>query len=275
MVLTHRWLGQEIMSSSVLCPAALAVALGLRHGLDADHLAAIDGLTRFNMVGRRGFAPYCGTLFSAGHSAAIFFAAAMLAVLASAWTPPHWLEPAGKIFSAAILLLLGVSNLRPGAADTRAAQHGHFTGLRAGLFAAVLRSSRPWQVILVGVLFAVSFDAFGLAALFAASAAALGGVAVAAVLALAFALGMVAVDTGNGVWIARLASRSDRASKAASRAMTLTVAVISLLVGTVVACSSFWMSFDQWLNSHELTVSSLVVLAVLCAYMFGRSTPLV
>jgi hypothetical protein len=41
-----------------------------------------------------------------------------------------------------------------------------------------------------------------------------------------------------------------------------------------VACSSFWMSFDQWLNSHELTVSSLVVLAVLCAYMFGRSTPL-
>lgn len=262
------------MSASALGPAAIAVALGLRHGLDADHLAAIDGLTRFNMVRRRGLAPYCGTLFSAGHSAAILFAAAMLAPLASAWTPPHWLEPAGKIFSAAILLLLGVSNLRPAAADSRVSQHRHFTGMRAGLFAAVLRSSRPWQVILVGVLFAVSFDAFGLAALFAASAAALGGVAVAAMLALVFAVGMVAVDTGNGVWIARLARRSDRASEAASRAMTLTVAVISLLVGAVMACSCIWISFDQWLNSHELTVSSLVVLAVLCAYTLGRSIPL-
>ena len=107
-----------------------------------------------------------------------------------------------------------------------------------------------------------------------ASAAALGGVAVAAMLALVFAVGMVAVDTGNGVWIARLARRSDRASEAASRAMTLTVAVISLLVGAVVACSCIWISFDQWLNSHELTVSSLVVLAVLCAYTLGRSIPL-
>jgi len=260
------------MSASALGPAALALALGLRHGLDVDHLAAIDGLTRFNMARRRGFAPFCGTLFSAGHSAAILFAAVMLAALASASTPPHWLEPAGKSFSAAILFLLGLSNLRPAAADSRVSQHRHFTGMRTSLFAAVLRSSRPLQVILVGVLFAVWFDAFGLAALFAASATALGGAAVAAALALAFAVGMVAVDTGNGFWIAQLAGRSDRASEAASRAMTLTVAVISVLVAIAVACSCFWISFDQWLNSHELAVSSLVVLAVLCAYMLRRSS---
>jgi nickel/cobalt transporter (NiCoT) family protein len=262
------------MSASALGPAALAVALGLRHGLDADHLAAIDGLTRFNMIRRRGFAPYCGMLFSAGHSAAILFAAAVLATLAEAWTPPNWLESAGKIFSAAILLLLGFSNLRPAAGDLRVSQRGHFRGMRTTLFAFVLRSSRPWQVLLVGVLFAVSFDGFGLAALFAASATALGGAAVAAALALAFAVGMVAVDTGNGVWMARLARRSDRASEAAARAMTLTVAFISLLVGSAVAWSCFSISFDQWLNSHELTVSSLVVAAVLCAYMLRRSTTL-
>src|SRR5262249_41866630 len=197
------------MSASALGPAALAVALGLRHGLDADHLAAIDGITRFNMIRRSGFAPYCGTLFSAGHSAAILFAAAMLAALASAWTPPHWLEPVGKIFSAAILLLLGVSNLRPAAADSRVSQHGHFTGVRTGLFAVVLRSSHPWQVILVGVLFAVSFDAFGLAALFAASAAALGGAAMAAVLSLVFAVGMGAVGSCHGGWGGRAGARSD------------------------------------------------------------------
>lgn len=134
----------------------------------------------------------------------------------------------------------------------------------------MLHSSRPWQVILVGVLFAVSFDALGLASLFAASAAALGGAALATPLALAFTTGMVIVDTGNGVWVARLAQRSDRLNGATSRALTFTVAIMSLLLGAAIACSCFWLSFDQWLNVHELSVSLIVVLAVLCAYLIQR-----
>jgi high-affinity nickel-transport protein len=138
------------MSISAAASAALALAMGLRHGFDADHLAAIDGLTRFNMVKQRNFAPYCGTLFSAGHGAAILAAASMMAVLASAWAPPVWLEPMGKILSAAILLLLGVSNLRSAIARPRRSQHFHLAGMRTRLFAVVLRSSHPWQVTLVG-----------------------------------------------------------------------------------------------------------------------------
>jgi nickel/cobalt transporter (NiCoT) family protein len=33
----------------------LAFALGTRHGLDADHLAAIDGMVRCNVERRPGF----------------------------------------------------------------------------------------------------------------------------------------------------------------------------------------------------------------------------
>jgi len=145
--------------------AALALALGLRHGLDADHLAAIDGLTRFNMIRRREFAPYCGALFSAGHGGAIVLAATLLAGLASAWTPPVWLEWTGKFFSAATLLLLGVSNFRLAVSPRSAPQLLPVTGLRGGVFGVTLRSSRAWQIMLVGALFAVSFDALGLAAL--------------------------------------------------------------------------------------------------------------
>jgi len=259
------------MTLNVVGSAALAIALGLRHGLDADHLAAIDGLTRFNMTRRRKFAPYCGALFSAGHGGAIVLAATLLAGLASAWTPPVWLEWTGKLFSATTLLLLGASNLRLALSPRSAAQLLPMTGLRGGVLGVTLRSSRAWQIMLVGALFAVSFDALGLAALFAATAAVLGGVPLAAALALAFAAGMVITDGSNGAWMAHLARRSDQTNKQAARAMTLTVALMSMLVGTAVACSCLWPSFNQWLNLHELFASLLVVAGVLCAYLVGRS----
>jgi nickel/cobalt transporter (NiCoT) family protein len=254
---------------SVVGSATLALALGLRHGLDADHLAAIDGLTRFNMLRRRRFAPYCGALFSAGHGGAIVLVATLLSGLASAWTPPVWLEWTGKFFSAATLLLLGVSNLRL-AVSPRSEAHLSLTSLRGGIFGATLRSSRAWQIMLVGALFAVSFDALGLAALFAATAAARGGAALAASLGLAFAAGMVITDASNGAWMAHLARRSDQTNKQAARAMTLAVALMSMLVGTAVVCSCLCSSFDQWLGLHELFVSLLLVAGVLCTYLLAK-----
>src|SRR5262249_59454809 len=140
-----------------------------------------------------------------------------------------------------------------------------------GVFGVTLRSSRAWQVMLVGALFAVSFDALGLAALFAATAAALGGAARAVSLALAFAAGMVITDASNGAWMAHLARRSDQTNKQAARAMTLAVALMSMLVGTAMACSCLWSSFNQWLSLHELFASLLVVAGGLFAYPFSQT----
>jgi high-affinity nickel-transport protein len=41
----------------------LTFVLGMKHGFDADHLATIDGLTRYNIRVRPALARYCGTLF--------------------------------------------------------------------------------------------------------------------------------------------------------------------------------------------------------------------
>ena len=46
--------------------AALVFALGMKHGFDADHLATIDGLTRYNARHNPGLARRCGMLFSIG-----------------------------------------------------------------------------------------------------------------------------------------------------------------------------------------------------------------
>ena len=41
----------------------LVFVFGLKHGFDADHLATVDGLTRWNLQRRAPLAAWCGTLF--------------------------------------------------------------------------------------------------------------------------------------------------------------------------------------------------------------------
>jgi high-affinity nickel-transport protein len=57
--------------------ALLVYGLGLRHAVDADHIAAIDNVTRKLMqAGQRPVA--VGFFFAAGHSALIIFATALI-----------------------------------------------------------------------------------------------------------------------------------------------------------------------------------------------------
>ena len=66
----------------------LTFVLGLKHGFDADHLATIDGLTRYNARYRPGLARYCGSLFSLGHGAVVVGIALGTTLLAGQWVVP-------------------------------------------------------------------------------------------------------------------------------------------------------------------------------------------
>jgi len=60
---------------------ALALLLGMQHGLDPDHLAAIDGLTRFNARVNPARARWCGLWFSLGHGTLVTLATLLVATL--------------------------------------------------------------------------------------------------------------------------------------------------------------------------------------------------
>lgn len=60
----------------------LVFTLGLRHGLDADHLAFIDGQTRYNWRMRSPIARWVGTLFSFGHDAVVAGVAVIISLVA-------------------------------------------------------------------------------------------------------------------------------------------------------------------------------------------------
>src|SRR3954463_13718623 len=85
--------------------------LGLKHGVDPDHLAAIDGLTGFKPGGRPPLSRWSGLLFSAGHGVVVTTVAIGVATLATQWQAPAWLEDTGTWISIAFLTLLGVVNV--------------------------------------------------------------------------------------------------------------------------------------------------------------------
>src|SRR4051794_26336826 len=90
----------------------LALIVGARHGLDADHLATIDSLTRYNCRDdpRRG--RLAGLCFSLGHGAVVVCVALIAALLAGRWTAPHWLDAGASLVSMAVLFSLAWVNLR-------------------------------------------------------------------------------------------------------------------------------------------------------------------
>lgn len=251
-------------------PLCLTVfALGLRHGLDADHLATIDGLTRFNSVARPGLARWCGAIFSLGHGGVVILVAATVGSAAMSHPVPSWASGFGAWVSIAFLIALGFLNLAT-VLRTPSEEMVRPTGLRSRLLSSLTQTARPLAIASIGALFAVSFDALSQAVLFSATAARFGGWASAAVLGVLFTLGMLLVDGANGAWVAILLKRADRRARMASRAIGLFVVLISFGVAALGAARHFSLQPDGSLDSRGLLVGiALIVAAALGSMLLG------
>ena len=241
--------------------AGVVLLLGLKHGFDADHLATIDGLTRCNARAGRSFARFCGALFSLGHGLVVLAIALAVGVLSRTWHTPAWLEISGAWISIGFLTLLGALNLHA----VLAADPGQVVapvGLKGRLLGRLAAVDHPALVLLVGALFALSFDTISQSALFALAATRFGGVGHVVGLGMLFTGGMLATDAINGLWIARLIARADALARIASRVMSLAVAAVSLLVAALGAVRCLWPTIDAWSASRELWLGGAVVLAV-------------
>jgi high-affinity nickel-transport protein len=248
---------------TALC--ALAFVLGAKHGFDADHLATIDGLTRYNAPVNASLARFCGALFSLGHGLVVCFVAMAAASLTIGWQTPRWLEATGVGVSIVFLFGLAFANVRAVLLTDPLVVVAP-VGIRSRLLGRFVTVRRPWAVAAVGVLFALSFDTISQATLFALAAAQFGGVAQALLVAALFVLGMLVVDGINGVWISRLIRRADRTAVIASRVMALAVAGISLAVGSFAVVKLLSPAVDEWAQRRELYFGAAVVTGVLTAF---------
>ena len=248
--------------------AAVALVLGMRHGVDADHLAAIDAMTRCNADARPTLARRTGLWFSLGHGAVVIAVAFAVALSAHAWAAPGWLEPFGAWASIAMLVLLGTLNL---AAWRRTAPHAAvaLAGWRSRLFNGALRACSRRAVFAVGVLFAASFDTVSQAALMAATGAASQGLAAVALLAGAFVLGMIVTDGLNGWWVARLLQHPGAGAARASRVMCVAISAISLGTAALGAAAQLSPAVAGWAEGHSALLALAIVALVGASFVAG------
>lgn len=244
----------------------LVFVFGARHGLDPDHLATIDGMTRYNMRQAPRRARWCGTLFSLGHGSIVVLIALGVGLVSSRWQVPPWMEDVGTWISISFLTLLGLLNLRAvlGASPDAVLAP---VGLKAGLLRHLQSASHPLAIAAVGALFALSFDTMSQAALFAVSASRHGGVGHALMLGLAFTAGMLVMDGINGLWIAGLLRRSDQRARFASRVMGLMVAMISLSVAALGLLRWLHADVAHWYEGREIGLGLGLVALLALAYI--------
>ena len=179
----------------------LVLLLGLRHGLDPDHIAVVDNLTFRATEERPCWAPWTGTLFAIGHSLSVAAVAIGVAALFPRLAWPDWASAAIDWADIGLLILVGALNFlalrRPGAYTP--------VGWRQGLIPRAVRSSsHPLAVITTGIVFGLVFDTATQAAAWGLAASSTAGVGGAATVAAVFALGMILTDTADSRIIASL-----------------------------------------------------------------------
>jgi high-affinity nickel-transport protein len=208
----------------------LVLLLGVKHGVDPDHLATIDGLARFNLSSRPLLARWSGFLFSLGHGVVVMTVAALVALSASSWSAPRWLEETGAWISISFLLALGALNL-VAVLRTPADRVARPAGLKGRWLGRLTETSHPVLIASIGAAFALSFDTISQAALFSLSAGA--GWMFAAFLGLVFMAGMMLTDGANGLWVSGMLARADRRARIASRVLGLSIAFLSLSIAAL------------------------------------------
>ena len=244
---------------------AVVFLLGLKHGLDADHLAAIDGLTRFNAHRRPLVARWSGLLFSLGHGVVVTTVAIVVATVATEWKAPEWLEAAGTWISIAFLTLLGIANIAT-VVRTPRGEPVRPVGLRSRLFSRLTRAEHPVVIAAVGAAFALSFDTISQAVLFSVTGSHVAGWIFAASLGVVFTAGMVATDAVNGLWVSRLVRNADARAAAASRVMSLAIGCVELGIAGLALARSILPGLAEGVEGLGMAASLAVAGVVVVAY---------
>ncbi len=198
-----------------LAPDALALlfVLGLRHGLDPDHIAVIDNITFRAMDERPAAAPWTGFLFSAGHSLSVMVIATLFGLAGRLFRWPDWFANLMTYMVIALLLLVGTLNLRALLSRTPYRAQGWRHALVPGWLKT---STHPLATLVIGALFGLVVDTAAQVATWGATAAAAGGLPAAAIVGGCFALGMVATDSADSAIVAALL-RGARSAEQVSR----------------------------------------------------------
>jgi high-affinity nickel-transport protein len=247
---------------SLLAVALVIYSLGLRHAVDADHIAAIDNVTRKLMQDHQRPVAV-GFYFALGHSTIVVLVTAGIVSAATFLGGIQAFKEIGGVISASVsavfLLAIAAMNIMIFLGLYRAYRQvrsgqpyleedlGTLLDGR-GFLARILKPlfkliSRSWHMFPLGFLFGLGFDTATEVAVFGVTAAqASHGVALSSVLVfpVLFAAGMSLVDTTDGVLMLgayEWAFVSPVRKLYYNMVITLVSVLVAVLIGLIQLCS--------------------------------------
>ncbi|EUC47990.1 hypothetical protein COCMIDRAFT_88520 [Bipolaris oryzae ATCC 44560] len=246
----------------LISTAILSYTLGLRHALDADHISAIDLMTR-RLIAADQRPVTVGMFFSLGHSTVVIATSLVVAGTAAAVSDKFDnFERIGGIIgtsvSAAFLLLLGIMNMyilyklvvqmRRMIASDPGGEHEEFKIQGGGCLFPLLQKlfklvDQPWKMYPLGVLFGLGFDTSSeIAILGISSIQATKGTSIWLILIfpLLFTAGMCLLDTTDGALMMSLYTSTQLArDPIAICYYSIVLTVITVIVATIIGTVQF------------------------------------
>lgn len=248
----------------------LMFVLGLRHGLDPDHIACIDGLTwqALRRDGQRAWAARIGTLFALGHGLLVTSIAVGVSLLSHEVQVPDALARICDWVPTVLLLLVGTVNLRQ---LLRRDSVFEPTGWKLQLLPRRLRHhGSPWAVVAIGVLFATVFDTATQASAWGYVARHGGGWLAAAAAGLCFTLGMAITDSLDGRLICSIDRRADGQAFARRYRRVLGWLIVAISYG-VAAYNIGKAAWPAWTLDDDVFSLSGLALVLTMAVLWGWS----
>lgn len=236
--------------------------LGLRHGADPDHLAAIDNMTRNSVKREPHVSRFIGSLFAGGHTIMIFAIAALLGLLGSRFSSAHaTIENAGTTVSVVALVFIAALNLR----QLAAGETDRLAGTKYRLLPRFLRTATsPWVAFPVGVLFGFGFETSSQIAAYAVAFGADAGVAGALIVASMFCVGMTCTDTLDSVLVHRLVTYRSGRLPHVMRVWIWSVTLLALAIAAY-ECAQL---FGWHPPVTDLSVSGILVATLLGVFLW-------
>lgn len=240
--------------------------LGMRHGADPDHLAAIDNVTRNAYVKTPLLSRFVGTFFAGGHTVMVLAISALIGLLGARFSAHGaTVERIGTWVSIAVLLAIAALNVRALRAGSL-----RIAGAKTRLLPRGLREgSSALLAIPIGLLFGFGFETSSQLAAYAVAFGADAGVAGALLVGGMFSAGMICTDTLDSVLVHRLISYRSEHLPGLMRLWIGSVTALAVAVALYEAAQVLgWRS-----PVSDLAVSAVLVVSLVAvfAYVFVRT----
>ena len=171
------------------------IVLGLRHGLDVDHISAIDSLVRLNTTAKNS--KWVGTSFSAGHMLSVLAEMIFVIYAVGSFLKTDGFNLWSGFLGASALAVIGFANIY-------SVRKWGKTGPAVLAGKILLKTGRLCpnvSALITGIVFGLGFDTATQISVVSISAvtSATEGIQIALIMVGFFGLGMIITDTLNGI----------------------------------------------------------------------------